>query len=99
MRSVMKRTGIVDRLPVAVAVAPTSDGIIVFQGKTERVDARMAIRTRWLPPMSLETFTYGETVGKHVVRRNGAGIRGRWRHGRSQHAAENPITPLHGARP
>src|SRR5688572_3377501 len=97
-RSVVEFAGGVDALAIPIGVAPAANRVEVFQGKAERVHARMAIDAGRIAPMRFEAFADSLPIRENVVWRDGACVaRGRWNHP-TEDPSKDPVATFDGAR-
>ena len=76
--SVAEFSGGFDRFSITIAIAPTAQRVVVFQGKTEWVNPRMTVDTGDIATVCCQALTDRESVYWYVIGSNGACISGRW---------------------
>ena len=91
-RSVTKNAGCLDRLSVPICRSESAQWVVILQCKTERVESRVAVVTRWLATVSFQPLPNGLPTGHHFVGRDRTGI-SRWRRHRSaEDSTEDPVS-------
>ena len=68
----------VDFLAVVVAISPAAGDVVVFEGKTEWVDPRMASSTGWVLAMCGKLFADRQILCRIIIVQWRDIIRGRW---------------------
>ncbi|GIS61827.1 MAG: hypothetical protein CM1200mP2_40520 [Planctomycetaceae bacterium] len=94
--AIAKFAGGFDRFSITIAIAPAAQRVIVFQGKTEWVDPRMAVHTGDIATVRRQALTDRESVRRHIIGRNGTCVSGRWGYGLAQDLTQYPVTTADG---